>query len=117
MEKHLTCIVCPLGCQITVELENGSVTRVSGNTCKRGERYAIEECTHPVRTVTSTVKSDKGSVIPVKTDAPIPKDRIFLCMQEIKEARVEAPIRRGDIVIAGVAGTSSNIIATSDEDA
>ena len=33
MEKRdLTCIGCPLGCQITVTMENGEVTDVKGNT-------------------------------------------------------------------------------------
>ena len=57
MEKRdLTCIGCPLGCQITVTMENGEVTDVKGNTCPRGDKYAREEVTNPTRVVTSIVK-------------------------------------------------------------
>ena len=56
MEKrNLTCIGCPMGCQITVEFEGEEVFSVKGNTCAIGDKYARQEVTHPERTVTSTV--------------------------------------------------------------
>ena len=54
--RELTCIGCPMGCQLTAVLEDGQVTRVTGNTCPRGDAYARKECTHPARTVTGTVR-------------------------------------------------------------
>ena len=39
--KELICIGCPLGCNLTVEMDGGQVVSVNGNTCKRGENAAI----------------------------------------------------------------------------
>ena len=41
--RELTCIRCPIGCHITVELDNGEVKSISGNSCPRGEEYAASE--------------------------------------------------------------------------
>ena len=60
--KNLTCIGCPLGCQLQVSMENGEVVSVTGNTCKRGDVYARKEVTHPTRIVTSTVKVSDGEI-------------------------------------------------------
>ena len=109
MEKKLTCIVCPLGCELTVNMENDIIT-VSGNTCKRGEIYAKNECLSPQRTVTSTVMCEDGSLVSVKTDITIPKNKIFECMQIINSAIAKLPIAVGDIIIKNVFG--ANIVAT-----
>ena len=110
MKRSLTCIVCPMGCSIDIELENGEVKSVSGNSCPRGAEYAKNECISPIRTITSTVKCADGGVVPVKTDKPIPKDKIFECMKIINNTVVPLPICAGDVIIENVFG--SNIIAT-----
>lgn len=112
--KNLTCIGCPLGCQIMVELENGEVVSVSGNTCKRGDDYARKEVTRPTRIVTSTVKVSGGNAptVSVKTKSDIPKDKIFDCAKALKEVMVQAPIAIGDVLIENVAGTGVDIVAT-----
>lgn len=110
MTRNLTCIVCPLGCQLTVELEGEKVLSVSGNTCKRGEEYAKNECTNPQRTVTSTVKCTDGTVVSVKTDRPIPKDKMNECMKMINAAKPDLPISVGDVIIEDVFG--SKLVAT-----
>ena len=117
--KDLTCICCPLGCQITVELENGEVVSVTGNTCMRGDDYARKEVTSPTRIVTSTVKvtGGKSSVISVKTKSDIPKEKIFECVKALKEVEVQAPIAIGDVVLSNVAGTGVDIVATKDVEA
>ena len=57
MEKReLICIGCPMGCPLTVQLEDGEILSITGQTCKRGEVYARNEVTNPTRIVTSTVK-------------------------------------------------------------
>ena len=100
MEKRdLTCIGCPLGCQITVTMENGEVTDVKGNTCPRGDKYAREEVTNPTRVVTSIVKV-------------IPKGKIFDILDEIKPVVVKAPVKIGDVIVPNVAGTGVDVIAT-----
>ena len=58
--KTLTCITCPMGCELTAELNGGVVTAVTGNTCPRGAVYAKEELTEPKRMLTSTVRIDGG---------------------------------------------------------
>ncbi len=110
MERHLTCIVCPLGCELVVEIEDNKVINVRGNTCKRGEIYAKTECTSPKRTVTSTVMCENGSLVSVKTDTPIPKEKMRECMQIINSVTAKLPIAVGDVIIKDVFG--SNIVAT-----
>ncbi len=117
MEKvELICINCPMGCPLTVSIENGEVTEVTGNNCKRGEVYAKKEVTNPTRIVTSSVKVKGGTVtrVPVKTREDIPKGKIFDCVRELKEITVTSPIHIGDIVLANVAGTGVDIIATKE---
>lgn len=114
-EKKLTCIVCPVGCQlIAVQTDNG-IEKVSGNRCKRGWDYAVAECTNPLRTVTSTVALLNGelAVAPVKTDKPIPRHMISACMQEINQCAVKAPVRVRDIIIHNVLNTDANIVITA----
>ena len=113
MTRNLTCIVCPLGCDLTVELENGNVISVNGNSCPRGKKYAETECVAPVRTVTSTVKCDDGSLVSVKTNAPIPKEKMFDCIKIINNTVAHLPISVGDVIIKDVFG--SNIVATQNK--
>lgn len=115
MEKRtLTCISCPLGCQVTVEIENGDITSVTGNTCKRGDVYARKEVTNPTRIVTSTVAVTGGDGVrlPVKTRSDIPKGKIFDCVLALKDLTVKAPVEVGAVVLPDVAGTGVDIIAT-----
>lgn len=114
MKKQFICIVCPLGCTLTAEVEDGKVVSVSGNTCPRGEKYARNEVTNPVRTVTSTVKTSDGHIVSVKTNMPIPKSKIFECMTKINSVKIDLPISVGDVIIKGVCGTDSDIVATSE---
>ncbi|SEA25819.1 CxxC motif-containing protein [Lachnospiraceae bacterium NK3A20] len=115
-KRNLTCIRCPMGCQITVTLESGEVRAVEGNSCPRGDEYARNEVTHPVRTVTSTVRVRKGSlpVVSVKTQTDIPKDRIFDVMRDINSVTVTAPVHIGDVLMENIAGTGVALVATRD---
>ena len=66
MTRDMICGSCPIGCPLHVELDDaGKVLSVSGNTCKRGEKYAIDECTNPVRMLTSTIRVN-GGALPVR---------------------------------------------------
>lgn len=111
MTKELICICCPRGCRMQAEIENGAVISVTGNSCKRGRDYAETELTAPVRMVTTTIRTEDGVSIPVKTREPIPKEKIFDCMREIKAARVHLPVQMGDILVENVAGTGIPVIA------
>ncbi len=114
--RELTCINCPMGCQLSVTLENGTVLSVSGNTCPKGDTYAIKEVTAPTRVVTSTVPVEGGEIAraSVKTAADIPKDKIFDIMAEIRRVKLTAPVGAGDVVIENAAGTGVDVIATKD---
>lgn len=117
MTKEMTCVACPLGCQLTVELgENNEVLSVTGNTCKRGEKYAHDECTNPVRMLTTTMKVNGGSlpVISVKTSAPIPKGKMFECMKAINNEVVDAPIKMCEVLISNICDTGVDIVATNE---
>ena len=114
--RDMTCIVCPMGCQLHVELDGDKVVSVSGNTCPRGKQYAIDECTHPMRTITSTARTENGEVIPVKTNRTIPKELMFECMKEINRAAVKLPAHVGDVVIENVLGTGADVIVTANMD-
>lgn len=115
MERKLVCISCPVGCNLTVRLkEDGTVQSVEGNRCKRGEIYGTKEVTAPARTVTSTVllESAELPVLPVRTRTDIPKEKMDACMEELRRARITAPVRAGDVVVADIAGTGVDLIAT-----
>ena len=112
MTRELTCIVCPKGCQLTVELDGKRVLSVNGATCKRGVAYAEAECTAPMRTLTTTAAIVGGGVVPVKTDKAIPKELIFKCMELINKARVSPDAKLGDVVIENVLGTGANVVTT-----
>ena len=109
---NLTCIVCPMGCQLEVEFDGEKVTSVKGNTCPRGEKYAIDECTHPTRTLTSFVRVEDCEMASVKSESALPKDKIFECMAEINKVVLKAPVKIGDIVVENILGTGVNIVAT-----
>lgn len=114
MERILTCIVCPKGCELRVSLDSdGKITEVSGYTCKRGLAYAEAECTHPTRTVTSTVRTESGAVLPVKTSAPIAKELIFEAMKIINAARAAKDAKIGDVIIADILSTGVDVVATA----
>ena len=111
--KELICIGCPMGCPIVVEMEDGKVLSVTGNTCPRGESYASKEVTNPTRIVTTTVRVDGGKVpmINVKTELDIPKDKIFECIAALRGVTMKAPVHIGDIILENVADTGVNIVA------
>ena len=112
MTRELTCIVCPKGCQLKVELEDKKIVSVTGYTCKRGVAYAEAECTAPMRTLTTTAAVEGGGVVPVKTDKTIPKELLFEAMKAVNEARVPKDAKLGYVVIENLLGTGANIVTT-----
>ena len=110
----LTCINCPIGCQLTVTKDDQGNLQIEGNLCKRGVAYAQAELTNPTRTVTSTVRLRGAAVsqLPVKTSAPIPKRQIQACMLSLKDIERNAPVKVGDVIVPNVCGTGADIIAT-----
>lgn len=109
--KELICIVCPNGCHLKVDEENGYA--VTGNKCDRGIDYGKAELINPVRVVTSTVKLKSGTScrLPVKTNLPIPKSKIFDIMELLNDITVTAPVRTGDILLENILDTGASLVA------
>ena len=113
-ERKLTCIVCPKGCELSVTFDaEGKISDISGFTCPRGKEYAYAECTAPVRTVTTTVRCKDGEVVSVKTNKPVPKEKIFEVMAEINSVIAQNSVKIGDVIIKNVCGTDADVVATS----
>ena len=108
--RELTCIGCPMGCQLTAVLEDGQVT----NTCPRGDAYARKECTHPARTVTGTVRVSGGAlpVVSVRTAGEVPKEKVLDVARALCRVHLTAPVQVGDVVIPNVLGTGVDVVAT-----
>ena len=112
--KELICINCPLGCHLSVDDKDVSNIKVTGNTCPRGVTYAVSEVTEPKRMVTSSVPV-VGSVVKrvsVKTSQPIPKNKIFECLAEIRKIEAKAPVQIGYVLIHDVCGSGADVVAT-----
>ena len=113
MEQLITCINCPVGCRMTVNVEDGKVVSVTGNSCKRGVTYAAQESVAPMRMVTAVVPvTGRKMPVSVKTRTPIPKGQITACMRSIMALRLVPPVRMGDVVAPDVCGTGVDVIAT-----
>ena len=113
MKKKITCINCPMGCMIEVEIKDHKILSVTGQGCPRGETYARQECTAPQRIITGSILFHDGTIpLSVRTDRPIPKDRISQCLQEIQALHPVKPIFMGQIIKKNIAGADANLIAT-----
>lgn len=111
---QLVCIVCPKGCRLNVDEQNGF--RVTGNSCPRGAEYGRKELTNPTRVLTSTVKITGAASrrCPVKTDCGIPKGLMLRAMKELNGVTLASPVKRGDIALPNLLGTGANLIVTKD---
>jgi len=98
---------------MTVNVEDGKVVSITGNSCKRGIEYAAQESVAPKRMVTAVV-AVKGRKTPasVKTRTPIPKEKIFDCMKAIEALDLRPPVNMGDVLCPDVCGTGVDVIAT-----
>ncbi len=113
--KKLTCIECPIGCDVEVTLENGKVLSVTGNTCPRGKLYAENEVVCPKRVVTSSVRAVTGEMVSVKTDKPVPKSEIFEVMQKINAVKCELPVKIGQVLLENVSEGVNLVVTTNME--
>ena len=113
-EQEITCIVCPIGCKIRVRVDGKRFQVVEGSKCKRGVDYARHEALDPRRVLTTSMLVEDGEwpLVSVRSSQPIPKEKLFDVLQEIKTTIVKAPIKRGQVIIQNVGKTSSNMVAT-----
>jgi CxxC motif-containing protein len=114
MRKEITCIICPIGCRLMVEYEDNTILKIEGFECKKGKKYASEELLNPVRTLTTTIVVKDGEIplVSVKTDKPIPKDKLFEVMDVISEIEVFSPVSIGDVLVKNVLDFNADIVAT-----
>jgi CxxC motif-containing protein len=114
MNKKVTCIICPIGCEIEVSCSGEDIENVEGHQCKKGIKYAREEVICPMRTLTTTLQVKNGNLplVSVRTGPPVPKEKIFDVMDELARIEVCAPINVGDVLVKNVLGLDSDVIAT-----
>jgi len=112
--KEISCIVCPIGCKILVKTDGTTVEVVNGYKCKKGIEYAKTEALQPTRMLTTSVLVRNGEwpLVSVKSSKPVPKDKVFSVLQQVKQVKVNAPVQSGQIILRNVADTKCNIIAT-----
>lgn len=112
--RIMNCIMCPLGCEMTVTIEDGAVTGVTGNTCPRGPKYAHDEVVAPKRMLTSTVRVNGGllPLVPVVSKTTLPKERILDCAAALRQVIVEAPISEGQVIVENILGLGVDIVAS-----
>lgn len=119
MNRTLTCIICPNGCELEIAYEGDQILFVTGNKCPKGAEYAEQEIKNPMRTIASSVNLEGGSMplVSVRVNGPIPKAKIMDVMEVIRKTTVTAPVKIGDVVIADVLGLGVDVIATRNVDA
>jgi CxxC motif-containing protein len=113
-KKEITCIICPIGCKILVRSDGTRFELIDGNKCKKGIDYARTEALDPRRMLTSSVlvKNGEWPLVSVKSSEPIPKEKVFSVLKEIKRIAVNAPVKSGQTIIKNVSNTRINIVAT-----
>ena len=114
--RVMNCIMCPMGCEMTVTVENGKVIDVKGNTCPRGAKYANDEVTAPKRMLTTTVRIEGGMLplLPVVSETVLPKEKVLDCAAFLRGVTVKAPVKTGDVIVKDILGLGVNIIASRD---
>lgn len=115
IEKEVICVICPSSCHITVKGDGKSVSEISGYSCKRGEDYAKTEYIAPKRTLTTTVKAEGYScpIIPVRSNRPMPKEKVFEAMEEIRKVVATPPFYVGKPVIENILDTGVDIVLSN----
>jgi len=109
-----TCIQCPKGCQLSIDVVGGAVVAVTGNGCELGPPWAKQEVEDPIRTLTTSVRVLRGQedLVSVRTAGPIPRRLLAEALAVAKELRIEAPVALGRVVAENLAGTGVNLVAT-----
>jgi CxxC motif-containing protein len=118
VKKHFTCVTCPVGCEIDVELKDSEVVSMEGNKCKKGLEFVSQELEEPMRILTTTIpiKGAKWAMLPVRTDKPIPKRLFFRALEEMANIKLRAPVKMSKVIVRDIAGTGADILATRSMD-
>lgn len=119
---QFNCTTCPSECLLTVEVERDAdghvaeVRSVTGNNCPRGDKFARQELSCPMRVLTTTVAVSGGdeALLPVRTAEAIPLELHAQAMVLIRGLVINAPIHMGDVVLANLLNTNIDLIASMD---
>ncbi|PYG89857.1 CxxC motif-containing protein [Ruminiclostridium sufflavum DSM 19573] len=116
--REIVCIVCPNGCRMNVVInhDNNKVEMVENALCEKGKAYARDEIQCPKRSLTSTVKVIDGvlPLVSVRSDKPLPKEKIREAAVELRKIELQAPIIYHQVIVSNLLGTGANIIATKE---
>ena len=112
--QQMVCIGCPMGCPLVVEPHGATAWSTSGYECKKGKKYGEQEAEDPRRMVTTTVAIEGAlwSRLPVRTAKEVPKGLVVDVCRAVHQLRLQGPVKVGDVILADVLGTGSDIIAT-----
>ncbi|HOO33561.1 MAG TPA: DUF1667 domain-containing protein [Thermotogota bacterium] len=112
--KEMTCIVCPNGCRLKVEVADGNYV-VDGNLCKRGISFAVQEIEDPRRSLCTTVKTVFKEIprLSVRTDGEIKKEMLPLLMNSLRKVEITELLDIGAVILTDVLGSGVNVIATA----
>ena len=121
---QFNCTTCPSECLLTVEVERdadghvAAVRSVTGNKCPRGDKFAHQELTCPMRVLTTTVAVSGGdeALLPVRTAEAIPRELHAQAMALIRGLVVNVPIHMGDVILPNLLDTNINLVASMDID-
>jgi CxxC motif-containing protein len=113
-KKHFTCVTCPVGCEVDVEVKDGNIVSMKGNKCDKVKEFVLQELKEPMRVLTTIVriKSAKYAMLPVRTDKPIPKRLFTQAIGELAVIDLRTPVHISEVIIKDIAGSGANIIAT-----
>lgn len=114
--RTFVCIVCPNGCTMDAQYEDGTLLHITGHKCKRGVEYVEQEISNPQRTIATSVRI-AGSRLPlcsVRLSKPIPKKDIFRVMEKINSLELTAPVSIGQVIIHKVCGLDCDVIVTKE---
>ena len=119
---QFNCTTCPSECLLTVEVWRdadghvAAVRSVTGNKCQRGDKFAHQELTCPMRVLTTTVAVSGGdeALLPVRTAEAIPLELHARAMALIRGLDVNAPVHMGDVVLENLLDTNIDLIASMD---
>jgi CxxC motif-containing protein len=111
---RLTCVLCPVGCELEIAKNAAGELQVAGNQCDKGPPWALEEVLHPRRNLATSVPAEgtAARMVSVRLTAAVPRELVFPILAEIAQLRPRTPVRRGQVLIADVLGTGADVIAT-----
>lgn len=114
MTNILVCTICPIACKISVSEQCQENYEVTGNKCEKGKSFALQEIKNPLRIFTTTINIKGGNIkrLPVRSKEPVPKNIITELTKPIREVQINAPVKRGDIIIENILDSGVDIVAS-----